>query len=48
MVLGISSGTILPSNVGEKVPEEWKGISQVLHPVSLGVQKSLVDLEGPC
>lgn len=47
MVLGISSGTILPSNVGEKVPEEWK-MSQVLHPVSLGVQEGLVGLEGPC
>lgn len=48
MVLGISSGTILPSNVGEKVPEEWKEMSQVLHPVSLGVQESLVGLEGLC
>lgn len=45
-----SSGSILPSYVGEeKVPEERKEMSQVLYPVTLAVQKSLVEsnLEGP-
>lgn len=48
--VSISSGSILPSYVGEeKVPEEWKEMSQVLYSVTLAVQKSLVEsnLEGP-
>lgn len=42
-------GAILPSYVGEeKVPEEWKEMSQVLNSVPLAVQKNLVERNLEC